>query len=139
MMLALIERHQRFATTALTFSYISRTASSPRFGEMDLVSGTTSFAQLAPPAIPRDRATLRLIIAPAAKKLGFHFPGFGWHSFRRQTLTLMQEEGATLFEAMAQAGHSRPTMTSEYTVIGIDRQELAIRRLQNRLFGEDWE
>jgi integrase len=81
-----------------------------------------------------DRAILRDVIRPAAKRLGFHFEGFGWHSFRRQNLTVMQEVGATPFEAMAQAGHSRPAMTSEYTVIGLERREEAIRRLQERVF-----
>lgn len=51
-----------------------------------------------------DRAILRKVIRPAAKRLGFYFEGLGWHSFRRQNITVMQEEGATAFEAMAQAG-----------------------------------
>ena len=51
---------------------------------------------------PRDdRAILRNIIRPTAKGLGFYFEGFGWHSFRRQNITVLQEEGATTFEAMA--------------------------------------
>ena len=61
-----------------------------------------------------DRVVLKDVIRPLAKQLGFYFEGFGWHSFRRQNLTLIQEEGASAFEAMAQAGHSRPTITSEY-------------------------
>ena len=76
-----------------------------------------------------DRAILRNLIRPAAKRLGFYFQGFGWHSFRRQNITLLQEEGATTFEAMAQAGHSRPTMTGEYTIVGFERREQAVRRL----------
>lgn len=83
-----------------------------------------------------DRELLRDVIRPAAKRLGFHFEGFGWHSFRRQNLTVIQEMGATPFEAMAQAGHSRPVMTSEYTVIGLERREEAVRRLQDRIFGQ---
>jgi hypothetical protein len=43
-----------------------------------------------------------------AKQLGFYFEGFGWHSFRRQNLTLIQEEGASAFEAMVQAGQKDP-------------------------------
>ena len=82
-----------------------------------------------------DRAILRDHIRPAAKRLGFYFEGFGWHSFRRQNLTLIQEEGATVFEAQAQAGHSRPLMTSEYTIVGLDRREQAVRRVQERLLG----
>ena len=83
-----------------------------------------------------DRALLREVIRPAAKRLGVYFPGFGWHTFRRQNLTLIQEEGATAFEAQAQAGHSRPAMTSEYTIVGLDRREQAVRRLQARLLGK---
>lgn len=82
-----------------------------------------------------DRALLKDLIRPAAKQLGFHFEGFGWHSFRRQNLTLIQEEGASTFEAMAQAGHSRPAMTSEYTITGLQRREQAVLKVQQRLFG----
>jgi integrase len=80
-----------------------------------------------------DRAILRNVIRPAAKRLGIYFEGLGWHSFRRQNLTLMQEEGATTFEAMAQAGHTRPAMTSEYTVVDLGRRTDAVIRLQERL------
>jgi hypothetical protein len=80
-----------------------------------------------------DRAILRNVIRPAAKRLGIYFEGLGWHSFRRQNLTLMQEEGATTFEAMAQAGHTRPAMTSEYTVVDFGRRADAVIRLQERL------
>ncbi|HWR52873.1 MAG TPA: hypothetical protein VN428_17315, partial [Bryobacteraceae bacterium] len=73
---------------------------------------------------------------PAAKRLGFYFQGFGWHSFRRQNLTLIQEAGATPFEAAAQLGHTRTSMTQEYTVIGIDRREDAVVKVQQRQFGE---
>ena len=80
-----------------------------------------------------DRAILRNVIRPAARRLGFYFEGFGWHSFRRQNITVLQEEGATTFEAMTQAGHSRPSMTGEYTIVGLGRREQAVRRLQERL------
>jgi integrase len=80
-----------------------------------------------------DRKILRDVIRPTAKRLAFHFEGFGWHSFRRQNITVLQEEGATTFEAMAQAGHSRPAMTGEYTIVGFERREQAVRRLQQRL------
>lgn len=42
-----------------------------------------------------DRAMLTDFIRPAAERPGFYFTGFGWHSFRRQNLTRIQEEGAT--------------------------------------------
>ena len=79
------------------------------------------------------RGILRRVIRPAVKRLGFYFEGFGWHSFRRQNLTLLQEERATTFEAMAQAGHSRPAMTSEYTVVDLGRLASAVLRVQERL------
>jgi integrase len=82
-----------------------------------------------------DRAILKDFIRPAAKRLGIYFPGFGWHSFRRQNITRIQEEGATPFEAQAQAGHSRPSMTSEYTIVSLERRKQAVLRLQERLLG----
>jgi hypothetical protein len=48
----------------------------------------------------------------------------------------MQEEGATTFEAMEQAGYTRSTMTSEYTIVALARREQAVRRVQERLFGK---
>ena len=39
-----------------------------------------------------DREILRDIIRPVAERLGFYFEGFGCHSFRRQNITLIQEE-----------------------------------------------
>jgi integrase len=82
-----------------------------------------------------DRKILRDVIRPIAMLHGFYFEGLGWHSFRRQNLTVIQEEGATAFEAMAQAGHSRPLMTSEYTVVVPERRVAAVRRLQERVLG----
>ncbi len=80
-----------------------------------------------------DRQLLRNELRPAAVRLGIHFPGFGWHTFRRQNLTLIQEEGASPFEAQAQAGHSKPVMTSAYTLVGLDRRDKAVRKVQLRL------
>ena len=40
---------------------------------------------------------------------------------------------ATPFEAQAQAGHSKPVMTSAYTLVGLDRREKAVRKVQLRL------
>ena len=71
----------------------------------------------------------------AAERLGPYFEGFGWHSLRRQNITLMQTEGATTFEAMEQAGHTRSTMTSHFRVVALTRREQAVRRAQERLFG----
>ena len=49
------------------------------------------------------------------------------NTFRRQNITLIQEEGATPFEAMEQAGHTRSTMTSLYTVVALTDQSLTDR------------
>jgi len=43
---------------------------------------------------------------------------------------------STPFEAQAQAGHSRPTMTSEYTIVSLERRKHVVLRLQERLLGE---
>lgn len=83
-----------------------------------------------------DRAILKDFIRPTAKRLGIYFPGFGWHSFRRQHITEIQEMGATTFETQAQAGHSRPDMTSDYTIVSYERRKQAVLRLQERLLGK---
>jgi integrase len=83
-----------------------------------------------------DRAMLKDFIRPAAKRLGIYFPGFGWHSFRRQHITRIQEEGATTFDAQTQAGHSRPDMTSDYTMVSYERRNQAVLRFQEQLLGK---
>jgi hypothetical protein len=81
---------------------------------------------------------LRDIIRPAAERLDLYFEGFGWHSFRRQNINLMQEEGATTFEAMEQAGHTRSTMTSHYTVVALTRAgSAACAETALRIAGEE--
>ncbi len=80
-----------------------------------------------------DRVILKNFIRPAAEQLGLYFPGFGWHSFRRQNLTRIQDEGATRFDAQQQAGHSRPSMTDDYTIIDFERREKAVLRFQRKL------
>jgi len=80
-----------------------------------------------------DRGLLAEVLRPLAKELGIYFRGFGWHSFRREHLTKLQEEGASVFEAAAQAGHSSPEVTEIYTIVNYDRREQAVLRLQKRL------
>jgi integrase len=82
-----------------------------------------------------DRAILRDCIRPAAKRLGIYFDGFGWHTLRRENLTLLQEEAATVFEAQAQTGHSKSAMTGQYTLVDMDRREQVVLQVQRRLFG----
>ena len=80
-----------------------------------------------------DRVILKDFIRPAAEQLGLYFPGFGWHSFRRQNITRIQDEGATRFDAQQQAGHSPPSMTDDYTIIDFERREKAVLPFQRKL------
>lgn len=80
-----------------------------------------------------DREILKKYIRPAAERLGFYFLGFGWHSFRRQNITRIQEEGASPVDAQVQAGHSRLDMTREYTIITERKRVKAVKRLQKKL------
>jgi integrase len=87
-----------------------------------------------------DREILKNYIRPAAERLGLYFPGFGWHSFRRQNITRIQEEGANTIDAQLQAGHSRPSMTLEYTIVAEKKRRRAVNRLQKKLLPKspDW-
>lgn len=69
----------------------------------------------------------------AAKASGVWWRGFGWHTFRREYLTRLQEEGASAIEAARAAGHSRVNQTAEYTLVGRARQEGLALRLQESL------
>lgn len=82
-----------------------------------------------------DRDILRRFVRPVAKQLGFYHEGFGWRTFRRFNITAIQEgpEGVNVFEAMAQAGHTKPETTMKYTVTGSANREKAIRHLQTRV------
>ena len=52
---------------------------------------------------------LRQFIRPVAKEQGIYFKGFGWRTFRRLNITALQAPGGVnVFEAMAQAGHTKP-------------------------------
>jgi integrase len=79
-----------------------------------------------------DRGLLQHFIRPAAKRLGFYFEGFGFHSFRRENNTKMQEEGASATEAQRHLGHSRTEMTAEYTILQRTRHENLVKRVQER-------
>jgi len=87
-----------------------------------------------------DREILKNYIRPAAKRLGFYFIGFGWHSFRRQRITRIQEEGASTVDAQVDAGHGSTEMTRVYTIITEKKRVRAVKRLQKKLLpkGSDW-
>ncbi len=70
---------------------------------------------------PHDDRDLLKVIRQAAKDLGIHFEGLGFHSFRRAAATAIQEAGASTVEAQLYLGHSRPSMTGEYTLLQRER------------------
>jgi integrase len=85
-----------------------------------------------------DRDVLRRYLRPTAKRLGLHFPGFGWRTFRRMNITALQSgpNGVNVFEAMAQAGHTKPETTMKYTLIQSAGRQSAITSMQQRWIPE---
>lgn len=82
---------------------------------------------------PDDRRLQRDVFRPAAKAAGCYHVGFGMHSFRRLNVTWRQEAGATPFEAMRAAGHSRPSTTWLYTLPDARREEQQAEAILERL------
>ncbi len=73
----------------------------------------------------------RQALKKAAKAEGLDFDGFGPHSLRRASITLRQEVGGTSIEASKIAGHSRISMTGEYTFVQLTRQDELTRKMQD--------
>jgi integrase len=69
-------------------------------------------------------------LVPAAKRLGLYFKGFGFHSFRREVGTVLQELGASSIEAAIWLGHTRPAMTRRYTLMQRQRMMDLARKLE---------
>jgi integrase len=61
-----------------------------------------------------DNTLLANYLTPRMKKLEIKFPGFGWHTFRRLHLSLMDKRGLSLFELRRQAGHADVRTTQGY-------------------------
>lgn len=78
---------------------------------------------------------LQHFLRPAAIALGFHWPGFGFHSLRREAVT---EIGRVLGigQAMAIAGHSSVDMSLLYTLDDKSEQDRAVRGFQERILGK---
>ncbi len=76
-----------------------------------------------------DNALLDNYVTPRMVKLGIKFPGFGWHTFRRLHLSLMSQQGLTLFDLRHQAGHSSIKTTQKYIADDIGRRAGAARGL----------
>ena len=84
-----------------------------------------------------DRAGLRQFIRPVAKQQGIYFKAFGWRTFRRMNLTALQAPGGVnVFEAMAQAGHTKPETTMGYMLLDVSRREKAVLDIQQRWLPE---
>lgn len=93
------------------------------------------FAQPDQPARPMWDSGVRKELHLAAAAVGLDFKGLGPHTFRRANITWRQEVGATAIEASKIAGHSQVQMTSEYTYVGMARQQELTRRIQAQLQG----
>lgn len=76
-----------------------------------------------------DRSINRGFLRPAAQRLGIYWPGFGFHAFRREAITGIAAE-ADPIQAMRAAGHTRMDTTLLYGLSDFERQESAIRRMQ---------
>ena len=83
--------------------------------------------------IPDDRDLQQNVWRPAARRAGIYHTGFGLHTLRRLSITWRQECGATLLEAMRQAGHSRPAVTAQYTLEDLRREIQVVDRLRDRM------
>ena len=75
---------------------------------------------------------VRKALKIAAVDAGCDFPGFGLHSFRRANITMRQEEGGSAIEASKIAGHATVSMTGDYTMVQLKRQEELTRAIQRR-------
>ncbi len=76
---------------------------------------------------------VRNALKAAAKDAGCDFVGFGLHSFRRANITMRQEVGGSAIEASKIAGHATVSMTGDYTVVQLSRQEKLTRAIQQRV------
>lgn len=78
-----------------------------------------------------DRGINRYYLRPAAKKLGLYYTGFGFHAFRRESVTVISEE-AGIAQAMVAAGHTKADMNQEYVLADFEIQSRAVEALQAR-------
>jgi integrase len=76
-----------------------------------------------------DNTLLANYLTPRMVKLGIKFPGFGWHTFRRLHLSLIQTRGLTVFDLRRQAGHTDIRTTQRYIADDVDRRAAAVAEL----------
>lgn len=82
---------------------------------------------------PDDRDLQQHVLRPAAEAVGIYFAGFGMHTFRRLNISWRQEAGATPFEAMRAAGHTKPETTWLYTVTDDAREREHVETILARV------
>lgn len=83
-----------------------------------------------------ERDILRYEVRPALKRLKLHYPGFGWHQFRRNEITLRQTVGgATAMEAKKGAGHSKMDTTLHYSLVDSNRERDQVQKMFDWLMG----
>jgi len=96
-------------------------------------SVNTHLGQWKKSGICRDaRDISRYFLKPAAIKIGIYYPGFGFHSLRREAITSISAN-AGVAQAMNAAGHSKPDMSQEYSLNDFEPQARAIRAHQERI------
>lgn len=82
-----------------------------------------------------DRDIHQHFLRPMAKALGIYWEGFGFHSFRREAITML----APLLgqnAIMRMAGHTKPGMSLLYTLADHEREDKAIRQWQETILGK---
>lgn len=79
-----------------------------------------------------DSSIRRYFLTKAAKKLGLYWPGFGWHTFRREAITAVAGH-ADAIQAMRMAGHTRMDVTLLYGLDDFTRQSAAVMQFQHQL------
>jgi integrase len=85
---------------------------------------------------PDDRDLLRFEFRPIVKRLGMYYSGFGWHAFRRQSITWRQQVGgATPLEAQKAARHASLDMTYLYTLTDTERETAQQQAVFDHLLG----
>lgn len=88
------------------------------------------------PRITRDDRTVRrYFLRPVAEKLGLYYPGFGFHSFRREAITGIAADSDPLV-AQLMAGHTKADTTLHYGLVDLPRAEKAIQGFQQRVLGD---
>jgi integrase len=76
-----------------------------------------------------DNTLLANYLTPRMVKLGIKFPGFGWHTFRRLHLSLIQTRSLTVFDLRRQAGHTDIRTTQRYIADDVERRAAAVAEL----------